>query len=150
MTVGDPYTMCVRFSDETAMLTLLSGFASYQSYLSSVVCVCSWRSTNFLDLNVFKTKQLCIDILCNGTCRIGRIIQVSRCCVRYNIFHCKRNLSSDCTFFETLTQKLFLRLYRSIFQRLITCYSFCYYPALSVSNCTRLLKISHVSAKIIG
>ena len=33
----DPSTQFVRFSDDTAMLVLLSNFALYQSYLSSVV-----------------------------------------------------------------------------------------------------------------
>ena len=45
---------------------------------------------------------------------------------------------------------LLLRLYRSIIEPLITYCSICYYPALSVKNRNRLLKISHVSAKIIG
>ena len=45
---------------------------------------------------------------------------------------------------------LLLRLYRSIIEALLTYCSICYYPALSVKNRNRLLKISHVSAKIIG
>ena len=45
---------------------------------------------------------------------------------------------------------LLLRLYRSIIEPLIAYCSICYYPALSVKNRNRLLKISHVSAKIIG
>ena len=45
---------------------------------------------------------------------------------------------------------LLLRLYRSIIEPLITYCSICYNPALSVKNRNRLLKMSHVSAKIIG
>ena len=46
--------------------------------------------------------------------------------------------------------KLRLCLYRSIIEPLkIYCSTF-YYPALSVNNRTKLLKISHVAAKIIG
>ena len=56
----------------------------------------------------------------------------------------QKRLSSDCTFFESY------ELYRSIIEPLITYCSTCYYPALSVKNRDRLLKISHVSAKIIG
>jgi len=41
-------------------------------------------------------------------------------------------------------------LYLSIIDPLITYCSMCYYPALSVSNHTKLLKISHVAAKFIG
>ena len=45
---------------------------------------------------------------------------------------------------------LLLRLYRSIIEPLLTYCSICYYPALSVKTRNRLMKISHVSAKIIG
>ena len=45
---------------------------------------------------------------------------------------------------------LLLCLYRSIIEPLLTYCSICYYPALSVKKRNRLLKISHVSAKIIG
>ena len=45
---------------------------------------------------------------------------------------------------------LILRLYRSIIEPLITYCSICYYPALSAKTRNRLLKISYVSAKIIG
>ena len=37
----NPSTMFVRFSDDTAVLVLLSDFASHQSHLSSVACFCS-------------------------------------------------------------------------------------------------------------
>ena len=63
----DPSTQFVRFSDDTAMLALLSDFASYQSYLSSVLCFSSWCSNNFLHLNVSKTKEMCIDFRRNRT-----------------------------------------------------------------------------------
>ena len=58
----DPSTMFVRFSDDTAILALLSDFASNHLYLPSVVCFSSWRCTNFLLLNVSKTKEMCIDL----------------------------------------------------------------------------------------
>ncbi|KAK2150448.1 hypothetical protein NP493_2777g00001 [Ridgeia piscesae] len=45
---------------------------------------------------------------------------------------------------------LLLRLYRSVIEPLLTYCSICYYPAISVKNRNRLLKVSHVSAKIIG
>ena len=43
----NPSTQFVRFSDDTAMLLLLSDFASYQSYLSSVVRFSSWCRKKF-------------------------------------------------------------------------------------------------------
>ena len=59
--------MFVRYSDDTLMLANLSEFASYQSYLSSVVRFSSWCSSNFLHLNVSKTKELYTDFLHNRT-----------------------------------------------------------------------------------
>ena len=60
----------MRFSDDTAMLALLNDFASYQSYLSSVVRFSSWCSNKFLHLNVSKKKNSCYSdmfyILYNG------------------------------------------------------------------------------------
>ena len=50
----DPSTQFVRFSDDTAMLALLSDFAS-------------WCSNNFLHLNVSKTKEMCTDFRRNIT-----------------------------------------------------------------------------------
>ena len=52
----DTSTQFVRFSDDTAMLALLSDFSSYQSCLFSVVRLSSWCSKNLLHLNVSKTK----------------------------------------------------------------------------------------------
>ena len=45
---------------------------------------------------------------------------------------------------------LLLHLYCSVIEPFITYCRICYYLALSVKNCNRLLKILHVSAKIIG
>ena len=45
---------------------------------------------------------------------------------------------------------LLLCLYRSIIESLLIYCSICYYTALSVKNRNRILKNSHVSAKIIG
>ncbi|KAK2168080.1 hypothetical protein NP493_1246g00003 [Ridgeia piscesae] len=49
------------------MLALLSDFALYQSYLSSVVRFSSWCSNNVLHLNISKTKEMCIDFRRNRT-----------------------------------------------------------------------------------
>ena len=57
----------MRLSDGTAMFAVLSDFASYQSYVSSVVRFSSWCSNNFLHLNVSKTKEMCIDFRRNRT-----------------------------------------------------------------------------------
>ena len=161
----DSSTTFVRFSDDTAMLALLNDFASYQSYLSSVVRFSSWCSNNFLHVNVSKTKEMCIDFRRNRTFISPIIINGEPVehvdSFKYLAFHlqsmlqpCKRSLSSD--FLRMLRAfyvdplLLLLRLYRSIIEPLLTYCSICYYPAVSVKNRNRLLKISHVSAKIIG
>ena len=149
------------------MLALLSDFASYQSYLSSVVRFSSWRSNNFLHLNVSKTKEMCIDFCRNRTV-ISHIVINSKPVEQVDSFkYLGVMLDEKLSFTEyaPAVQKksqqrlhvlrkllafyvdplLLLRLYRSI-----TYCSICYYAALSMKNRNRLLKISHVSAKIIG
>ena len=60
----DISTLFLRFSDDTAMLAVLSDFASYQSYLSSVVRFSSCCRNNFL---FPKRNQMCIDFSCSRT-----------------------------------------------------------------------------------
>ena len=168
----DPSTQYVRFSDDTAMLALLSDFASYQSYVSSVVRFSSWCSNNFLHLNVSKTKEMCIDFRRNRT--VNSPIGINGEPVEHVdsfkylgvILDEKLSFTKHVTAVQKKYQQrlhvlrklrafyvdplLLLRLYRSIIEPLITYCSICYYPALSVKNRNRLLKISHVSAKIIG
>ena len=168
----DSSTQFVRFSDDTAMLALLNDFASYQSYLSSLVRFSSWCSNNFLHLNVFKTKEMCIDFRRNrtvispivingepveqvdsfkylGVILDEKIVIYRACYSRAKEVSAATARSSKLRAFY-VDPLLLLRLYRSIIEPLLTYCSICYYPALSVKNCNRLLKISHVSAKIIG
>ena len=154
------------------MLALLSDFASYQSYLSSVVCFSSWCSNNFLHLNVCQTKEMCIDLHRNRTIICPIVIKCEPVEHVDSFKYLGVMLDVKLSFTEHVTamQKKFqqrlhvlrnlrafyvdplllLRLYRGIIEPLITYCSICYYPALSVKNRKRLLKISHVSAKIIG
>ncbi|KAK2177640.1 hypothetical protein NP493_588g01017 [Ridgeia piscesae] len=164
--------MFVRFSGDTAMLAPFSDFASYQSYLSSVVRFSSWCSANFLHLNVSKTKEICIDFRRNRTV-ISPIAINGEPVEQVDSFkYLGVVLDTKLTFTEHLTAvqkksqqrlhvlrklrafsvdpKPLLCLYRSITEPLIMYCSTYYYHALSVSNRTRLLKISHVAAKIIG
>ena len=114
----DPSTQFVRFSDDTAMLALLNDFASYQSYLSSVVHFSSWCSKTILYMNVSKTKEMCINFRRNRTV-ISPIVIKGEPVEQVDSFKylgvmldekihlqsmlqpCKRRLSSDCTFFES-------------------------------------------------
>ena len=97
-------------------LALLSDFASYQSYLSSVVRFSIWCSTNFLHFNVSKTKEMCIDFRRNITV-IRRIVTNGKHVEQVDSFKylgfvldtkltfteyvtaVRRSLSSDSTFF---------------------------------------------------
>ena len=164
----DPSIQLVRYSDDTAMLALLRDFASYQSYLSSVVRFFSC-SNNFLHLIGSKTKEMCIDFRRNRTV-ISPIVINGEPVEQVDSFkYLGVMLDEKLSFTEHVraVQKksqhvlrklrafyadplLLLRLYRSIIEPLITYCSICYYPALSVKNCNRLLKISHVFVKIIG
>ena len=114
----DSSTQFVRFFDDTAMLALLSEFASYQSYLSSVVLFSSWCSNN-LHLNVSKTKEMCIDFRRNRTVispivingepveqvdsfkYLGVILDEKLSFTEHVTALKKRSISSDCTFFES-------------------------------------------------
>ena len=168
----DSSTQFVRFSDDTAMLALLNDFASYQSYLSSVVRFSSWCSKKILHLNVSKTKEMCIDFRRNRTVISPIVIngepveQVDSFKYLGVILDEKLSFTEHVTAVQKKSQQRLhvlrklrafyvdplhlLRLYRSITEPLLTYCSICYYPALSVKNRNRLLKISHVSAKTIG
>ena len=52
---------------------IMNDFASYHSYLSSVVRFSSWCSNNFLHLNVSKTKEMCINFRRNRTVINGEL-----------------------------------------------------------------------------
>ena len=141
---------------------LLSDFASYQSYLSSVVRFSSLCSNNFLHLNVSKTKEMCIDFRRNRTVISPIVIngepveQVDSFKYLGVMLDEKLSFTEHVTAVQKKSQQrlhvlrklrafyvdplLLLRLYRSIIEPLLT---YC-------SICNRLLKISHVSAKIIG
>jgi len=168
----DPSTQFVKFSDDTAMLALLGDFDSYHSYLYSVVRLSSWCSNNFLHLKVSKTKEMCIDFRRNRTVISPIVINGEPVELVDSFKYLGVILDETISFTKHVTavQKnyqqrldvlrklrafyvdplLLLRLYRSITEPLITYCSICYYPALSLKNRTKLLKISHISAKMIG
>ena len=145
---------------------------SHTNHVFSVVHLSSWCSSNFLHLNVSKTKEICIDFHCNRTV-ISPIVNPTGESVEHvdSFMYLGIVLDTKLPFTEHVTamqnksqQRLhvlrklqafnidpkLLCLYNSIIEPLIMYCSNCYYPALSMSNCTRLLKISHVTAKIIG
>ena len=71
----DSSTQFVRFSDDTAMLALLNDFASYQSYLSSVVRFSSWCSKKILHRNrLMKISHVYAKIIGLPTPKLSEII----------------------------------------------------------------------------
>ena len=58
---NDPVTTFLKFSDDAAILALLNDDSSFISYEKSVSQFAQWCSSNFLELNVSKTKQMTVD-----------------------------------------------------------------------------------------
>ena len=162
----------LRFSHDTAMLALLSDLASYQLYLTSVVRFSCWCSNNFLHLNVSKTNEMCIDFRLNRTV-ISHIVINGEPVEQLDSFKYLGVILDEKLLFKDhvsavpkrsqqrrhvlrklrpfyVDPLLLLRLYSSIFEPLIPYCSISYYPDVSVKTRNRLMKISHVSAKIIG
>ena len=130
----DPSTQCVRFSEDTAMLALLSDFAKYQSYYSSVVIelslVLSSSTVNLWNGLIHSSTS----VLCKMTnCHLQSMLQPPK---KYQQrLHVLRKLRAF--YVDPL---LLLCIYRSIIEPLITYCGICYYLAVSVKNRNRLLK----------
>ena len=58
---NNPDCSCVKFADDSAILALLSDDNSLEAYQDTVDSFSQWSDTNFLELNVSKTKELVID-----------------------------------------------------------------------------------------
>ena len=71
----------MRFSDDTDMLALLSDFASYQSYLSSVVRFSSWWSKNGASTSVVIELSL---VLLSSTVNLWNMLILSSTSVLLN------------------------------------------------------------------
>ena len=51
----------IKYSDDAAVVACLNGSDSFLSYENTVSMISVWCNENFLELNVCKTKELCID-----------------------------------------------------------------------------------------
>ena len=58
---NNPDCSCFKFADDSAILALLSDDNSLEAYQDTVDSFSQWCDTNFLELNVSKTKELVID-----------------------------------------------------------------------------------------
>ncbi|KAK2188030.1 hypothetical protein NP493_146g01035 [Ridgeia piscesae] len=141
------------------MLARLSDFASYQSYLSSVVRFSSWCSTNFLHLNVSKTKEMCIDFCRNRTV-ISPIVIYGEPVEQVDSFKylgVVLDMKLPFTEYVTAVQKkssrqtppLFFnfRLYYPFFRNRtilnLTLLQYCYYPASEVPALKTVLRFGY-------
>ena len=169
-----PNTLFLKFSDDTAIVSLLQDSLSLQHYHSAVQSFSAWCNKNFLQLNVNKTKEMCIDFrrkrentpqsppLINGV-NVERVSEYKYLGIiiddklNFNLhttstqkkcqqrLYVIRRLSS----FQ-LQPKYLLLLYRSIIESLLTYCGSCIYPLLSITNRNKLLKITRIASKIIG
>ena len=62
----DSSSLLFKFSDDAAILALLNDADSVKVYRSSVTHFSEWCTTNFLELNVSKTKEITIDFRRNA------------------------------------------------------------------------------------
>ena len=168
-----PNTLFLKFSDDTAIISLLKDPTSVQNYSLAVQWFATWCSENFLQLNVNKTKELCIDFrrkhedapappLINGM-HVERVNEYKYLGVTIDN---KINFNQHTTSIQTkcqqrlyvirrlksfnLNPKYLLLLYRSIVESLLTYCSICVFPLLSLSNRNKLLRFTNIASKVIG
>ena len=141
-------------------------------YANSVKFFSNWCKSNFLQLNISKTKELTIDFrqvlrpnvpICIDGEPVEQVVFFKYLGV---ILDNKLSFSQHTTAIQKKCQQrlhvlrrlrsfnvcphLLLLLYRSIVEPLMTYCNVCYFSLLSVVNRNKLLKISHTASKIIG
>ena len=168
----DPSTQYYKFSDDAAILALLNDQNSFASYQQSVAHFSDWCTSNFLELNVSKTKEMVVDFRRNGSSDGNTVINDEAVSIVESFRYLGVVLDNKLTFSQhtseiqkkcqrrlyvlrrlrsfSLDSKLLLLLYRSIIESLLTYCSVCFFPMLSVVNRNKLLKVSQQAAKIIG
>ena len=56
----------IKYSDDAAVVVCLNGSDSFLAYENTFSMISVWCKENFLELNVCKTKELCIDFRTSG------------------------------------------------------------------------------------
>ena len=163
---SDPFIPYLKFSDDAAILALLNETNSFTLYQQSVSHFSHWCTSNFLELNVSKTKEMIIasdgPTVINGE-TVGTVESFKYLGV---VLDNKLSFTQHATEIQKKSQqrlyvlrrlrsfsldpKLLLLLYRSIIESLLTYCNTCFFPMLSVQNRNKLLKVSQAAAKIIN
>ncbi len=167
-----PVTKYFKYSDDTAILALLSDQDSVTAYKHSVAHFSQWCKDNHLLLNVTKTKELIFDNRKKNTPHepihidnqpveivdsfkyLGITLDnklnfnqhtsdiTKRCQQRTHIIRKLRALS--------IKPPLLLLLYRSIIESILLYCATGYFTMLPLNNKNKLLRVTHTCSKIIG
>lgn len=160
----------VKFSDDTALLSLLQGAQS--GHGSALLQFVKWCDDNFLDLNVTKTKELIIDfrknrfnpetsIIHGGNVEIVETYKYLGTMFDSNLkfdkniesitkrghqrIHLMRKLNSF-----NVSQRILCNFYYSFIESLLTFSFVCWFYGLSVRDKNSLSSIVKICSKIIG
>lgn len=160
----------VKFSDDTALLSLLQGAQSgHGSALSQFV---NWCDDNFLDLNVTKTKELIIDFRKNQSTPEASIIHGENVEIVETYKYLGTMFDSNLRFDKNtesiikrgqqrihlmrklnsfnVSQRILCYFYHSFIESLLTFSFTCWFYGLSVRDKNRLNSIVRICSKIIG
>ena len=165
-----PITSYIKYSDDTAILTLLSDDnQSTLDYHNTVSVFTKWCTDNHLQINVNKTKELLISPPSPQPPTIINTQTVETVdTFKYLGITLDNKLSFDqhTTDIQKRSQQrlsairklkglyvaphLLLLLYQSIVQPILLYCSTCFFTMLSVTNQVKLTRITNTAAKIIG
>ena len=146
--VGTDITPLIKYSDDSAIENISDSEIPY--YFNEVERLCAWSSTNYLDLNVKKTKKLLIDfrknhlpvpdLVMNGV----KVERVNEYTYLGAVLDEKLNLTANTDFIHRKCQSRMyvLHIRASILQTVSRCFvesvitfSFmCWFGSLSVRN----------------
>lgn len=171
-TSPSPITTYFKYSDDTAILALLSNTDSITAYQQSITHFTQWCTDNFLELNVSKTKEM---VFHNSHSPPPGLVPTSihnEGVEQVNHFkYLGLIIDNKLTFEQHITnihkrsqQRLYVirklralsvaphllsLLYSSIIQPILLYCSPCFYNMLSTKNRNKLTKITHTASKII-
>ena len=162
-------TTYLKYSDDTAILALLSDNNSVSDYHNTVTHFSQWCTHNFLHLNVAKTKEITI-----GTPSPQPPTLINNDTVETvdSFKYLGLTLDNKLTFDQHTTdiqkrshQRLYairklkglyvaphllLLLYQSIVQPILLYCSICFFNMLTVKNRVKLTRVTNIAAKLIG
>jgi len=166
---GTDSALLVKYSDDTA----IEDFSNCDnSYFAEVDRFCTWCKSNFLDLNVSKTKELLIDFRRNPSPVPSLVIdgvnveRVTEYKYLGTVVDDKLNFNANTTLIQKKCQSriyclqklrklnvnadILQTFYRSFIESVITFGFVCWYGGLSVKNKNVLMRMVNVCSKVVG